>query len=133
MKKRCYDPKNPAYKNYGGRGITYDPRWNDFNIFCDDMGLRPRGTSLERLDNAGPYQKGNVVWATVLEQNRNKRKQTQPSITSTTGILGISKHSTSGKWVAQGYRNGRVEKLYYGDNLELAIQARKTWEESRCK
>lgn len=73
MKKRCSMPSNPDYKNYGGRGISYDPAWDSFEQFYADMGPRTDGCSLDRIDNDGDYCKENCRWTTRVEQGRNKR------------------------------------------------------------
>jgi hypothetical protein len=73
IKSRCQNPNEPAYKNYGGRGITLCSRWQDFRNFYADMGDPPEGRSIERVDNSRGYEPGNCVWATRSEQNRNKR------------------------------------------------------------
>lgn len=73
-RKRCFKPQNERFHYYGGRGITMCPRWAEsFENFLADMGLRPDGLSLDRIDNDGNYEPGNCRWATQLEQVSNRR------------------------------------------------------------
>lgn len=73
MKTRCDNPTHNAYPRYGGRGITYDPRWDDFQNFIDDMGLKPDPKmELDQIDNEKNYCKENCRWTTRKEQTRNR-------------------------------------------------------------
>lgn len=74
MKQRCDNPKNKAYKNYGGRGIKVCRRWLKFENFLADMGTPSPGLSLERKNNNGNYTPKNCRWATGSEQCRNTRR-----------------------------------------------------------
>lgn len=73
MLQRCRDKNHVSYPNYGGRGIDVCRRWEKFENFLADMGEPPPGTSLDRVDNDGPYEPGNVRWATLSEQRNNRR------------------------------------------------------------
>lgn len=72
MKARCTNPKNSHYATYGGKGITFCDKWNTFAGFLEDMGEKPVGKSLDRIDSNGNYCKENCRWATATEQARNK-------------------------------------------------------------
>jgi hypothetical protein len=75
MKQRCLNPKQPKYKNYGGKGATVCDRWkNSFMSFLEDMGERPEDKTLDRIDGSGNYEPSNCRWATQKEQNKNKIK-----------------------------------------------------------
>jgi hypothetical protein len=74
LRTRCFNPKDTSFHNYGGRGISVDPRWDDFNMFLADMGERPPGMDLDRIDNSGNYEPGNCRWATRTANLRNTRR-----------------------------------------------------------
>lgn len=73
MHSRCYRRSNKDYKHYGGRGITVCKRWHSFENFYSDMGPKPEGRSLDRIDNSKGYSKKNCRWSTQKEQCRNRR------------------------------------------------------------
>lgn len=84
MLKRCRNPKDPRYQDYGGRGIRVHQEWvDDFWAFVRDVGDRPEGVgpsgralwSIDRIDNDGDYEPGNVRWSTPSQQRANRRSQ----------------------------------------------------------
>lgn len=75
LRQRCNSPSHTDYKNYGGRGVTFDPRWDTYDAFWEDMGATyKKGLSLDRIDNSGNYCKENCRWATAKEQAANTRR-----------------------------------------------------------
>lgn len=132
MIRRCTHPHRPAYENYGGRGITVCERWKTYENFVEDMGERPEGLTLDRIDNNKGYYKGNCRWATDSEQANNKG----PYKNSTSGVTGVAKNRVvkRGKeyiyWTAWMSVDGKTYRLYHGKDFNEAVAARKKWEES---
>lgn len=73
MLQRCLNKKNDHYADYGGRGISVCERWRKFENFLEDMGKRPKDTTLDRVDNSKGYFLENCRWASQKEQTRNRR------------------------------------------------------------
>ena len=73
MLERCRNPRNASYENYGRRGISVCERWHDIESFVADMGPRPEGMTLDRINPDGNYEPSNCRWASVLDQQRSKR------------------------------------------------------------
>ena len=73
MLNRCNDINATGYERYGGRGITVCDRWRSFENFLADMGIRPEGRTLDRINNDSGYEFSNCRWATRLEQTHNRR------------------------------------------------------------
>lgn len=74
MRKRCQVPTNNRFQYYGGRGIKVCAKWQTFIGFLADMGVRPVGKTLDRINTDGNYEPGNCRWATPKEQAANRRK-----------------------------------------------------------
>lgn len=73
-KARCFNVNDPSYRNYGGRGITMCAEWaGSFEAFLRDLGPRPQGKTLDRIDVNGHYEPGNCRWATATQQSKNRR------------------------------------------------------------
>lgn len=73
MKARCQNPNAADYHNYGGRGITVCRRWQKFEHFYADMGERPEGCTLDRINVDGNYEPSNCKWSTSSQQHNNRR------------------------------------------------------------
>jgi len=93
MIARCHNEDIHNYEDYGGRGIKVCYRWNgdltDYENFCQDMGDRPEGCTLDRIDPDGNYEPSNCRWATATEQANNKRNTVYVEFEGQTKPLGV--------------------------------------------
>lgn len=87
MIERCSNPRNSHFKNYGLRGITVDPSWKNFENFYADMGDRPQGHSIDRIDNDKGYFKANCRWADTTLQSKNTTRSVKISYNGETKCL----------------------------------------------
>lgn len=115
---RCHNPNSSGYSSYGGRGITVCERWRDFANFLADMGERPEGKTLDRIDGSLGYFPENCRWATVGEQNRNTRRNHNVTYNGETHCVsewarraGISHETLRGR-LAKGWSMDRALTPY---------------------
>lgn len=127
MKYRCNTPTAHGYAQYGGRGITYDPKWESLEGFLEDMSAGySDGLTLDRIDPNGNYSKENCRWATPAQQQRNRRK----TKANKTGVTGV--RETSSAFIATVYSSIPVpfkkhfskKKYGYETAFALAIESR---------
>lgn len=126
MKERCRNPKSPGFENYGGRGITYDPRWEQFENFFADMGERPELHDLDRIDVNGNYCKENCRWSDRTIQTFNKRK----SEGKTSKYFGVCYHKGKELWQARLYY---YKELVLNSYFMLEEEAAKAYDEACFK
>lgn len=117
MRQRCSNPKHPRYADYGGRGIIVCGRWSNFANFFADIGERPEGMTLDRIDNDKGYSPENCRWASYTTQNLNKRLYKS----NTTGHQGIIWYKPTSRYRVQLKRGGIVKHIGYFKDLREAI------------
>jgi hypothetical protein len=118
MKDRCLNPKSSNYADYGGRGITVHPDWiKDFPRFLSDVGHRPTSQhSLDRINNDGNYEPGNVRWATKKEQRANQREYDYGAVhkNSGHGLTSTPEYQTWGSIKTRCYNENHDGYARYG-------------------
>ena len=107
MRFRCTSPKSEIYEYYGGRGISVCERWNDFDLFVEDMGERPDGYSLDRIDVNGNYCPENCRWADRATQRANSRPHRPHRLQPCTGDMRHIREFRPGQWQVTKRINGR--------------------------
>lgn len=117
MMARCFDTNHPQYHDWGGRGITVCSEWvESYLAYCayiDSLDKpSPLHNSIDRINNDGNYEPGNLKWSTKQEQNANKRVYAN----NKSGYRGVHYHAGHGKWVVSFRINGKVHN--YGEYKE---------------
>lgn len=120
MITRCLNEKHPNYRNYGAKGVAVCERWRGeggFLNFLSDMGCRPKGFTLDRVDVTGNYEPSNCRWVDWSTQSHNKRQSTRGS----SKYKGVSK-TKGGRWAARITRGGVTHNLGTYPSEELAYE-----------
>ena len=120
MKSRCDNENNTHYSYYGGRGITYCKEWTSFTNFFRDMGERPEGMSLERIDPNGNYCKENCTWTSRSIQSFNTNIQKN----NTSGKTGVYWSNKDMAWMARIWFKGETIRLGSFKSYEQAVEVR---------
>lgn len=110
---RCYNPKVRIYKYYGGRGITVCDRWKDFQKFYEDMGCRPNGMQIDRIDNDKGYSPDNCRWVTPKENNPSNKGTLKDDMSG----------KTFGKWIVINRVNHKPGHRYYICKCECGTES----------
>jgi hypothetical protein len=128
MIQRCENPKNSHYTYYGGRGIYVCNRWqglDGFKNFLQDMGERPEGMTLDRINNDGPYELSNCRWADKETQMLNRRRSTYYDRGSRESICHPDRaHKSKGMCAScyRAFREGRIAKAILGTAFEAEVR-----------
>lgn len=112
MKARCYNETHDAYPYYGGRGIVVCDRWlNSFEVFYEDMGVRPPGRTLDRIDSAGNYEPGNCRWSSDTVQRNNRSGVYEVIVDGVTmnATQAAIHYSVDRRTIARWVESGRIE------------------------
>lgn len=135
MKMRVKNPNRKYASRYILRGIDMDPRWEDYQAFLSDMGERPEGTSLDRIDNNRGYWPGNCRWATSKQQGNNRCNNVMVifngqlmTLTSAVNASGYAMHSY--EWYSKKPENSTPQKAF--DAMLLSRENRKRATDTHC-
>jgi hypothetical protein len=124
MMQRCNNPKCTNYKNYGARGIIVSEEFKNCKTFIEYLESLPdysKDKTMDRINNEGNYERGNLKWSTTVEQNLNKRIKSD----NTSGYTGVAKAVNSPRWRAYIYLNSKKQiSIGIYDTIKEAVEAR---------
>lgn len=120
MKARCHRKTHSDYKMYGAKGIMVCKKWRDFRNFFNDMGEKPAGKSIDRINPNGSYSKKNCRWSTPQQQMANRRPNKGRRFK---GVIEIKRKTKPTVWMACVKKDGKCYHLRYFDTIEDAARA----------
>jgi hypothetical protein len=111
MLERCENPRCKSYRLYGAKGVTVCERWHSYDNFCQDMGPRPPGHSIDRIDSNGNYEPSNCRWATIQQQNQNTSKNvfTEEDVRQ---VKCLHRLGIASRWIAKTFKVGHDAVSY---------------------
>lgn len=122
---RCYfESEGRGYELYGGRGIRVEKRWHKFENFLMDMGERPEGHSIDRINPNGNYERGNCRWSTRWEQSQNKRQKKAP-------FIGVGWVKSLDRWCAELTIDKKKVFKRYGKGGDRSIETARRLSQER--
>jgi hypothetical protein len=128
IRARCYQPGATGYKYYGGRGIHMCASWlYSFDMFVEDMGERPDGHSVDRINNDGNYSPHNCRWTTDVVQANNQGMRTD----NKSGVVGVSYIKNRDLWLARVRHNRRRVSLGVFPTVKAASESIQRWKKEQ--
>ncbi len=125
MRRRCFLEKDPEYFRYGGAGITVCDRWLDsFENFFSDMGERPEGFSLDRINSSGDYEPDNCRWADNTTQSYNQKLSKR----NTSGVAGVRYNEKINKWRVRICKKNKLLFNKHYEDYDEAVKVRQQLE-----
>lgn len=137
MRRRCLNPKDQSWHCYGGRGIKVCRQWAEsYDQFVKDMGVKPKGMTLERLNTDGNYEPSNCVWASMRDNQNNRRNTIKVKgvpVTVLAEMTGIKADTLRARLNRYGTSSDRILKQRLNDAKPAEHGTRKRYERDGCR